>query len=143
MAKHVQPEMRAKSSASDRLEEALTMLTDRKSKLGEPAYATAAELCRLAGVSRNSLYRYHSGALKALRKIQCRRLTRQDRSDIRSVELLRAKNVSLHGKMAKLAALIDHYYSAYRETIALLERRDRELAAVRRKLDLKPALVKH
>jgi hypothetical protein len=59
------------------------------------------------------------------------------------VELLRTENASLHEKMAKLAGLVDHYYSAYREAIALLERRDRELAAVRRRLDLKPVVVKH
>jgi hypothetical protein len=67
MAKQALPGMPDKSSAADRLEQALTMLTHRKSKLGEPQSATAAELCRLAGVSRNSLYRYHGGTLKALR----------------------------------------------------------------------------
>ena len=143
MAKQAPLGMRVKSSAADRLKEALTMLTHRKSKLGEPQSATAAELCRLAGVSRNSLYRYHGGTLNALRKFQCRRPSRQDRTDTRALELMRTENASLHEKMAKLVALIDHYYSAYRETVALLERRDRELAAVRRKLDLKPAVIKH
>jgi hypothetical protein len=143
MAKQPLPDIPANSSAADRLRRALTMLTQRKSNLGEPQHATAAELCRLAGVSRNSLYRYHSETLKALRKFQCRRLTRHDFSDTRTVELLRSENASLHEKMAKLAGLVDHYYSAYREVIALLERRDRELAAVRRKLDLKPVVVKH
>jgi hypothetical protein len=119
------------------------MLTHRKSELGRPQYATAAELCRLAGVSRNSLYRYHSRTLQALRKLQCRRPTREDLNGPRTVELLRTENASLREKIAKLAGLIDHYYAAYRETIALLERRDRELAAVRRKLDLKPVVVKH
>ena len=80
---------------------------------------------------------------EALRKLQCRRPSRRDLSDTPTVELLRTENASLHEKMAKLAGLIDHYYSAYRETIALLERRDRELAAVRRKLDLKPVMIKH
>ena len=143
MAKQALPGTRVKSSAADRLKEALTMLTHRKSKLGDPQYATAAELCRLAGVSRNSLYRYHSEALKALRKLQCRRLTREDRGETRTIELLRAETASLHEKIAKLAALIDHYYSAYRETVSLLERRDRELAVMRRKLDLKPVVIKH
>jgi len=58
-------------------------------------------------------------------------------------ELLRTENTSLQAKMAKLAGLIDHDYSAYRETVALLERRDRELSTVRRKLDLKPGVIKH
>ena len=42
---------------------------------------------------------------------------------------------------AKLVALVDHYYSAYRETRSLLERRERELADVRRRLDNKPILL--
>lgn len=142
MAKQPPPDIPAKSSAADRLGLALTLLTQRRSNLDEPQHATVAELCRLAGVSRNSLYRYHGDTLKALRKFQCRRLSRQDLSGTRTVELLRTENASLHEKMAKLAGLIDHYYSAYRETVALLERRDRELAAVRRKLDLKPVVIK-
>jgi AcrR family transcriptional regulator len=143
MAKQPLPDISAKSSAADRLGQALTLLTQRKSNLDEPQQATVAELCRLAGVSRNSLYRYHSETLKALRKFQCRRPTRQDFSATRTVELLRTENASLHKKIAKLAGLVDHYYSAYREVIALLERRDRELAAVRRRLDIKPVVVKH
>src|SRR6266702_4017345 len=103
MAKQPLPDIPANSSATDRLRRALAMLTQRNSNLGEPQHATAAELCRLAGVSRNSLYRYHSETLKALRKFQCRRLTRQDFGDTRTVELLRTENASLHEKMAKLA----------------------------------------
>jgi hypothetical protein len=38
----------------------------------------------------------------------------------------------------KLAALIDHYYAASTELRALLERRDRELAELRRRLDERP-----
>ena len=143
MAKQPLPDRRAKLPAATRLKEALAVLTHHNCSLGEPQPATAAELCRLAGVSRNSLYRYHTSALKALRKLQCRRTTRQDLSSTRTIELLRTENTSLHEKMAKLAGLIDHYYSAYRETVALLERRDRELATVRRKLDLKPVVIKH
>jgi AcrR family transcriptional regulator len=143
MAKQPLPDRRAKLPAATRLREALVVLTNQKHSVGEPQSATAAELCRLAGVSRNSLYRYHSSTLKALRKLQCRRTTRQDLISTRTIELLRTENTSLQAKMAKLAGLIDHYYSAYRETIALLERRDRELANVRRKLDLKPVVIKH
>lgn len=84
MAKQPLPDISAKSSAADRLGQALTLLTQRKSNLDEPQQATVAELCRLAGVSRNSLYRYHSETLKALRKFQCRRPTRQDFSATRT-----------------------------------------------------------
>ena len=143
MAKQPPPDIPAKSSAADRLGRALTLLTQRKSDLDKPQQATVVELCRLAGVSRNSLYRHHSETLKALRKFQCRRPTRQNFRATRTVELLRTENASLHEKMAKLAGLVDHYYSAYREAIAFLERRDRELVAVRRRLDLKPVVVRH
>lgn len=46
---------------------------------------------------------------------------------------------SLQDQLSKLAALIDHYYAAYREARAMLDRRDRELAELRRKLDCVPA----
>jgi hypothetical protein len=44
--------------------------------------------------------------------------------------------------MAQLAALVDHYYTAYREAATLIERRDRELSDLHRRLKLKPLLVK-
>ena len=67
MAKQLPPDIPAKSSAADRLGLALTLLTQRRSNLDEPQHATVTELCRLAGVSRNSLYRYHGDTLKAER----------------------------------------------------------------------------
>jgi hypothetical protein len=36
----------------------------------------------------------------------------------------------LQDQLSKLTALVDHYYAAYRETRALLDRRDRQLAQV-------------
>jgi hypothetical protein len=51
------------------------------------------------------------------------------------------ENIALHEAVAKLAALIDHYYAAYRETAGLLERRDRELAELRSRLAVTPALL--
>lgn len=53
----------------------------------------------------------------------------------------RAENIGLRADIAKLAALVDHYFAAYRETPSLLERRDRELAELRNKLKLRPALL--
>jgi hypothetical protein len=55
--------------------------------------------------------------------------------------LLRRENEQLRIQRAKLVALVDHYYSAYREIRILLERRERELADVRRRLDTKPILL--
>jgi hypothetical protein len=42
----------------------------------------------------------------------------------------------------QLAALVDHYYCAYRESQGVLERRDRELSELRRRLDSKPTGVR-
>jgi hypothetical protein len=52
---------------------------------------------------------------------------------------LRRENAQLREQLAKLAALVDHYYGAHRETQGLLERREREIAELRRKLDCTPA----
>jgi len=40
----------------------------------------------------------------------------------------------LREDISKLAALVDHYYTAFQESHILLERRDRELAELRRGL---------
>jgi hypothetical protein len=104
--------------------------------------ATVTELCRLAGVSRNSLYRYHTAILRALRKHQCRRPTAAESKARRSGEQRRIENVALREHISTLAALVDHYYAAHREASTLLERRDRELAELRRRLKLRPTLVK-
>jgi hypothetical protein len=48
----------------------------------------------------------------------------------------------LQDQLSKLAALVDHYYAAYRETRALLDRRDRQLAELRRKLNSAPVALR-
>jgi len=101
--------------------------------------ATVTELCRRAGVSRNALYRYYPDVLHDLRKLQCRAL-RAARSREASTDE-RAENALLSRQIVSLVALVDHYYIAYREASALLARRERELAEVRRSLKMKPALV--
>ena len=103
---------------------------------------TVTELCRLAGVSRNSLYRYHTPILKALRKHQCRRPAAARSKTLEAAERRRIENVALREHVSKLAALVDHHYTAYREAAILLERRDRELAELRRSFKLGPTLVK-
>jgi len=52
---------------------------------------------------------------------------------------LRRENAQLREQLAKLAALVDHLYGAYREAQSLLARREREIAELRRKLDCAPA----
>jgi len=58
-----------------------------------------------------------------------------------AAERSRLTNIGLREDLAKLAALVDHYYMAYRETTTLLERRDRELAALCSKFHSRPALL--
>jgi hypothetical protein len=121
----------------DRLTSALAILTNRtEHKLPR---ATVSELCRLANVSRNSLYRYHAPILAALRQHQ--RPKSVHAKALHSAELYRQENVNLHERLAKLAALADHYFAAYRESAALLERRERELAELRGKLTSRPTVL--
>lgn len=133
----------AAHSAEVRLTEALAVLTHPKAGSTGPENATVAQLCRLAGVSRNSLYRYHTGILKALRKHQCRRRPTAESKARSASESLRTENASLRDAITKFAALVDHYYAASREASLLLERRERELAELRRTLKIKPVSVKH
>ena len=129
-------------TAQARLTKALATLTDPNGDHRPPQHATVTELCRLAEVSRNSLYRYHTDILRALRKHQCRRPSAADSKARKSDEQRRIENVVLRERMAQLAALVDHYYTAYREAATLIERRDRELSDLRGRLKLKPLLVK-
>jgi hypothetical protein len=55
-------------------------------------------------------------------------------SAARYVRELHRQHRALRGQLAKLAALVDHYWSAYRECQSLLERREREPAELHRKL---------
>jgi hypothetical protein len=61
-----------------------------------------------------------------------------------SRELLRlrqeANDLRLH--TTKLAALVDHYFAAWQETCSLLQRRERELADVRRNAQPRVVRVK-
>jgi AcrR family transcriptional regulator len=127
-------------TAEERLTEALETLAHRHE--GSTRKVTVTELCRLANVSRNSLYRYHTTSLRTLRKLQCRRPSVMESKAIKSDERRRVENVALHEYISKLAALVDHYYARYRETSALLRRRDGELAELRRRVQLTPTVVK-
>jgi len=131
-----------RQTADARLTKALATLTQRDGNDRTARNATVTELCRLAGVSRNSLYRYHVTILKALRKHQCRRPTAAQSKVRKSDEQRRIENIALREHISALAALVDHHYAAYREASTLLERRDRELADLRRRFKLTPTLVK-
>ena len=126
---------RSPRDASRRLAAALESLK------GQDARLTAAELCRVANVSRNSLYRYHMPILRLLRERQKLGPRAAQRKARISAARQRVGNHDLRQKIAKLAALVDHYHGAYHEAAKLLARRDRELAEVRRQLAAKPLLL--
>lgn len=96
------------------------------------------ELCELAGVSRSALYRHHPAAVAALRQQRMGRRNPSLDSARRGITRLRAENGQLRQTLGKLAALADHYYAAYCESRALLERREKELADLRRRLESRP-----
>jgi hypothetical protein len=99
---------------------------------------TVTALCQLASVSRNSLYRYHRDLLCALREQQRVRHGAGAARPHNIIDSRQAELAVLRLQIPKLAALIDHYYAAYREAQALLSRREQELAELRRRLDSKP-----
>ena len=120
-------------SPAERLRDALRSLTASE----RPGTLTVSALCQLANVSRNSLYRYHRDLLETLRAQQRRREAHTTLCDGKD-NALRSELAILRQQVAKLAALVDHYYAAYRESHALLSRREKELAELRRRLDYKP-----
>jgi hypothetical protein len=119
----------------------LATLTQKDGRTAADKTATVTELCRLAGVSRNSLYRYHAPILKALREHQRHGPQATHIKARKSAAKRRAENVALREDIARLVALTDHYFTAYRETAALLQRRERELAELRSKLPSKLRVI--
>jgi hypothetical protein len=116
-------------SAAQRLHDALATLL-RQQADGESKALTALALCQLADISRNALYRYHPDVLLSLHEAQSRQRTRPDAKRI--ARQLRAENRELREQLTQLAALVDHYFAAWQETRLQLERRDREVAELRR-----------
>src|SRR5581483_7462398 len=112
-------------SGRRKLHAALAMLQQQNAARPIVLNATVTELCRRAGVSRNALYRYYPNVLHDLRKLQCRAL-RAARSRRTGTDQ-RTENALLIRQISSLVALVDHYYTACRESSALLERREREL----------------
>jgi AcrR family transcriptional regulator len=102
---------------------------------------TAAEVCRAAGVSRNSLYRYHPSVMQVLRQYQQKHSAIRAAARSKADLPIKSEIAAMREQVVKLAALVDHYYGAYREINALLQRRERELADLRRGLDSKPIVL--
>lgn len=126
-----QPGNTVKSASSQRLREALATMIKQQGGGASPPALTATTLCELAGISRNALYRYHPDVVQALHAAQQKHRPRLD-GDRRAARQLRQDNAVLRKRLAKLAALVDHYFAAWQETRLLLERRERELADMRR-----------
>jgi AcrR family transcriptional regulator len=126
-------------SVASRLNDALAVLS--RSGSGPHDHATVVDLCRRAGVSRNTLYRYHPDALEALHRLQLQ-LGDVPKGAGAACRAVRLELKSLQSQLSKLAALVDHYYAAYREAQALLERRDREVAEMRRGLNSSPTQLR-
>jgi hypothetical protein len=117
----------AAATAAQRLRRALQELASREGT-GVP---TATALCELAAVSRNALYRYHTDVLHELHKLQHQQHHPPAEAD-KALQRLRNENEELHCHMSKLAALVDHYFSAWQEASSMLQRRERELSELRR-----------
>jgi AcrR family transcriptional regulator len=119
-----------RTASAQRLREALTTMVRQRGGSASPPALTAAALCDLAGISRNALYRYHPDVVQALHAAHQKHLRHPDNAG--RAARLRRDNAALREQLTKLAALVDHYFAAWQETRLQLERRDRELAEVRR-----------
>lgn len=121
---------RAKSESSQRLLDTLATMVRQQNSGASPPALTAITLCELADISRNALYRYHPDVVQALHAAQQKHRPRPD-GDRRAARQLRQDNAALREQLAKMAALVDHYFAAWQEARLLLQRRDREVAELR------------
>jgi AcrR family transcriptional regulator len=129
---------RAKSTASSRatsrsikgrLADALSTLASAMPPASHRI--TVSNLCRLAGVSRNTVYRYYPDVAEAAHRLNRRRGASRRLAQQNTLRALRSELGMLRAQLAKLATLVDHYHTEAEELHALLARRDRDLAAQR------------
>jgi hypothetical protein len=112
--------------AAERLNEILSAIESAPSGgRVRPQMISIAAICRDAGISRNSLYRYHQRAMARIKAIQEKHHTNRDASAVDRERALRAKVAILETRLGKMAALVDHYFSAYQEAIQANRRRDK------------------
>ena len=102
-------------NSSQRLERALAEMAADGTAL------TASALCERARISRNALYRYHADVVHELYKLQ-RKVRRKPSPTESTLQRLRDDNAALHLQIAQLAALVDHYFAAWREAAAPIKR---------------------
>ena len=118
---------RPSKPVKDRLDEALSSLTSAPSG-PRPSISS---LCRIACVSRNTLYRYYPDVAKTVHQLRRRDARHRGSARQKTLKVLRSEVAMLRTQLAKLAALADHYHAAAEEQRTLVRRRDRELAALR------------
>lgn len=118
----------ASKPAEQRLSEALATFTDPSSR--SQHRPTISTLCRCAGVSRNTLYRYYPAMADKVRRLR-RQRGRGQATRESVVKALRSEVMALREQLTKLATLADHFFAAAEEQRALVARRDRELAALK------------
>jgi AcrR family transcriptional regulator len=116
-------------SGKQRVAEAFATITSMAS--GSAPRPTISALCGLAGVSRNTLYRYYPDIAKAIRRLGGRNGKPAQLARQKVLAALRSEVSLLRGQVAQMAALADHYYALAEEQRALVARRDRELASLR------------
>lgn len=109
------PVSSAEPPAAQRLHDALAEMVRQHGAGLSPRELTAKALCESAGISRNALYRYHRDVLLALHDAQSRHRDRPEAAK-RVAAQLRRENRELREHLAKLAALVDHYFAAWQET---------------------------
>lgn len=125
---------------AQRLRDALVRLTADNT----PEAPTASALCALAGVSRNALYRYHPDILQELHELQRQRQRQRDPGSARrDLQQLRDENEGLCQQVTDLASLVDHYFAAWQEASSMLQRRERELADLRKSAKTKLVSIRN
>jgi AcrR family transcriptional regulator len=110
-------------SARDRLADALSTLISAPAR--PPNHPTVSSLCRLASVSRNTLYRYYTDMANAVRRLRQRGGPRRRAAQQNTLNALRVELATLRGQLTQLATLADHYHTAAEELRGQLARRER------------------
>jgi AcrR family transcriptional regulator len=130
---------RAEGTVAARIQAALEQ-AGAENATGTADEVTVAAVCRRAGVSRNTLYRYYPEALEAIRQLRRRR--NSTATEQPTIERLRAELNSANTLVRQVVALLDHYMAAYHEMRDVLAQRDRELADERRRRGSMPTALR-
>jgi AcrR family transcriptional regulator len=128
--KPLAPSHASSRATKTRLTDALATLTATARSSDRP---TVTRLCRLAAVSRNTLYRYYPSMADSIRRLRRRRGGQRGAAQQHTLRARRYELATLRDQVAKLATLADHYHALTQELRGQLARRDRELGELRRR----------